>query len=109
MVFYLSNCFLNEHMIRCFGNSVETVLHLIIFNYFTDLKPSYSLDSKTLTISLVLSVAFMMRNTSLIGWAPMFAIKMLQQKSITQYLKATFLVAVPTMSVLVAIDSHYYG
>ena len=33
-ILYFTNCFFNEYLIRCFGNSFESVLHIVVFYYF---------------------------------------------------------------------------
>lgn len=34
LYFYLTNGFFNAYLIRTFSNSLETILHLVAFNYF---------------------------------------------------------------------------
>lgn len=82
---YLSNLFLNEHMIRCFANSVETVLHLVVFYYFINIKGD-RLNKDLGLVAFLLTIALGIRNTSIIGWIPLLLLKMIKEKAINAFL-----------------------
>ena len=59
----------------CFTNSVEQILSVIAFNYFMEQKNMFNWNTVKLTATITLS--FIMRNTSPIGWVPLLAIKVI--------------------------------
>jgi len=62
----MTNKFYNMHIIRCFGNSVETILQLIIFNYYYDITSKF--DKNIIMVAFLTTLSFMIRCTSPIGW-----------------------------------------
>ena len=103
---YISNFFFNKHIIRCFGNSVETILNIVVFNYYLDITKSY--DKNIKIVALCLSIALGIRTTSIIGWLPLLFIKIMQIRTIIPFLKAGIFVALPTITGIIVIDSIYY-
>jgi Alg9-like mannosyltransferase family len=49
------------------------------------------------------------RNTSIIGWIPLLLFKMVEQRAFKTFIRAGILIAVPTMIMIIVIDSLYYG
>jgi hypothetical protein len=49
------------------------------------------------------------RNTSIIGWIPLLFIQIIKTKSFTNYIKAGILIALPSLIIIIGIDSIYYG
>jgi hypothetical protein len=68
--FYITNGFFNAYLIRAFSNSVETILHIIIFHYFLKITHKYDINIKL--SAFLISIALVIRNTSIIGWIPLF-------------------------------------
>lgn len=71
-----------------------------------DQKKSFTWSTVFLTATITLS--FMMRNTSPIGWIPLLAIKVLFEGSLIPFLIAGVFVAVPLMFFTVVIDTWFY-
>jgi hypothetical protein len=74
--FYISNKFFTSHLIRCFGNSVETILYIIMFNYYYEIKHRFDRNVFIFTFTMVLS--FMIRCTSPIGFIPLVLYKIMR-------------------------------
>ncbi len=75
MFFYFTNHFFNAHLIRCFSNSVETILHLIVFYYYYEIENEFNFNLQS--VAFYLSIALGIRNTSIIPWVPLLIYKML--------------------------------
>ena len=60
-------------------------------------------------LTATITVAFMGRNTSIMGWIPLLAIKVLMEGSLLPFLISAVTVAIPIMGLSVVIDSSYYG
>lgn len=59
-------------------------------------------------LTATITLSFMMRNTSPIGWIPLLAIKVLFEGALLPFLIAGVLVAIPIMGLTVYIDTLYY-
>jgi GPI mannosyltransferase 3 len=99
--------FYNELIIRCFSNSVETIFQIISFYYFLQVKCTFDRNVCLLTASLTL--AFMIRNTSPIGWPPLLLMKVIKDGALVPFLIAGFTVFVPVVGLSILVDSHFYG
>jgi GPI mannosyltransferase 3 len=97
----------NELIIRTFSNSVETIFQVIAFYYF--LKVSNKFDKNLVILTFLLTMSFMIRSTSPIGWPPLIIIKILKDRSLLPFIYAFVLVFIPVVFLTVAIDSYYYG
>ena len=106
-IFYFSNQFFNSFMIRCFSNSVETMLHLLVFNYYLEISSKF--DKNLIAVAFWLSIAMGIRNTSIMAWVPLLIIKMFTKRAIISFILSAILVALPTLALVVALDSLYYG
>lgn len=60
-------------------------------------------------MTALISLSFMMRNTSPVGWIPLLILKIVQDKSFMAFLISGFVVALPIMGFCVALDSIYFG
>jgi phosphatidylinositol glycan class B len=58
---------------------------------------------------LSLTISFMIRNTSPIGWPPILLYKIVRDGSFVPFLIAGFSVFLPVVFICVCIDSNYYG
>jgi len=107
LIFYFSNRFFNEMMIRCFTNSLETIFHIIAFYYYLEVKNTFNKNCAIMTGLITLS--FMMRNTSPVGWIPLLIIKVIHNGSLIPFIISGIVIAVPLMAVTIALDTIYYG
>jgi hypothetical protein len=103
---YLTNKFYNTYITKCFGNSVESILNLVILNYYIDIKNKFDKNVVILTFLLVLS--FMIRCTAPLGWIPLVIYKLINENSFKPFLISGFVVAIPSLLILILIDSIYY-
>ena len=72
-----------EYIVKCFTNAVEQILSVIAFYFFLDQKNSFT--KKTIILTATISLSFMMRNTSPIGWIPLLALKVLFDGSLDNF------------------------
>ena len=107
LLVYLSNSFFNQHMIRCFSNSLECILHVALFNHFLDI--SKKLDRHICLFCFYIVFAFGVRNTAPISWVPLVFYRIFSESLFCVFLQAGILVALPAFAFVVAIDSWYYG
>ena len=59
-------------------------------------------------MTFLVVISFMIRCTSIIGFAPIVLIKIFEDKSLYTYVQAGLFIAIPTFILLIAIDSYYY-
>ncbi len=97
----------NELIIRTFSNSVETIFQIIAFYYF--LKVTKKFDKNIVKLTFLLTISFMIRNTSPIGWPPLILIKMMKDRSWIPFILAFFLVFLPVVFLSITVDSYFYG
>ena len=100
------NHFQIEYITRCFGNSLEQILSVIAFYYYLKQKDRFTMDTVILTATI--TVAFIGRNTSIVGWIPLLAIKVLREGSLPPFLLSALTVAIPCMAFMVYVDTLYY-
>lgn len=99
--------FYNELMIRTFSNSVETVFQIISFYYFLQVKDMF--DKNVCLLTGALTISFMIRNTSPIGWPPLLLLKIIKDGSLIPFIIAGFTVFIPVVGLSILVDSWYYG
>ena len=97
----------NEHIIRTFSNSIESIFQTIAFYYF--LKVTNKFDKNIIILTAALTVGFMMRSTSPIGWPPVLAVKILRDKSLIPFIIAGITIFIPVVGLSILVDSFYYG
>lgn len=66
-------------------------------------------DKNVVILTAGLTVSFMIRNTSPIGWPPLLLYKIIYDGSFTPFVLAGFLVFLPVIGLFVLMDSYYYG
>ena len=59
-------------------------------------------------LTTTITLSFMMRNTSPIGWIPLLAIKVLYEGALVPFLIAGIFVAVPVIAATVLVDTLYF-
>ena len=123
MVYSIFNRRVNEIFQRTMTNGVESVLCSVAFYYFTRLtykKDKSSgkndhliFDTNLGLMTLAISVAFMIRSSSLVGWIPLALAKIFSTKNTAQNLvaliQAGIFITVPTIIFSIAMDSMFYG
>ncbi len=97
----------NELIIRTFSNSIETIFQTIAFYYF--LQVSNKFDRNLAILTLMLTVSFMIRNTSPIGWPPLILIKIIKDRSLIPFLIALITVFIPAAFLCIVVDSYFYN
>ena len=63
----------------------------------------------TVLLTALITIAFIGRNTSIVGWIPLLAIKVLREGALPAFLLSAITVAIPCMATMVYIDTVYYG
>jgi hypothetical protein len=66
-------------------------------------------DKNIIILTAALTVGFMMRNTSPIGWPPVLAVKILRDKSLIPFIIAGITIFIPVVGLCILVDSFYYG
>jgi len=97
----------NEQIIRTFSNSIETICQTIAFYYF--LKVSNKFDKNLIILTTTLTISFMMRNTSPVGWPLVLALKIYRDRSLLPFLMAGVFIFIPVVCLCIAIDCYYFG
>ena len=72
-----------------------------------DLKDKFT--SKTAILTALISISFMIRNTSAVGWLPLLAYKVLFEGSFVPFLKAGIFIALPVLALLIWVDTVMYN
>lgn len=96
-----------EVIIRCMTNGIEAILTIIAFYFFLKVKSQF--DRNVAIMTALITLQFMMRNTSPIGWIPLLLIKIYKEKSFKAFLISGLLIAIPLLFILILIDTIYYG
>lgn len=109
---YLTNEFMNQHLIRCLTNSVETILHLVLFNAYFSLSNKF--DRHLVVFNVCFILAFAIRNTSPISWIPLILYKAFlnlntEISSLYIIVKGGIFVALPILILVIGADCIYYG
>ena len=104
-VFYLASRLYNEIIIRTFSNSIESIFQIIAFYYYLDV--GSKLNRSVLIMTAFLTVSFVIRNTSPIGWVPLLLLKL--RHSFLPFLLSGVLVFFPVIGLCTLLDSAYYG
>jgi hypothetical protein len=60
-------------------------------------------------MTALITISFMMRNTSPVGWIPLLILKIVQNNSFCAFLISGFVVALPIIAACIALDSFYFG
>lgn len=90
-------------MIRTLTNAVEQMFTVVAFSYYIDQKDKFNLN--TVLLTALISISFMIRNTSPVGWVPLLGYKVLFEGSLLPFIKSGIFVALPILFVLVYIDT----
>ena len=104
-ILMLTNMFMVEYEIRCFTNTLEKILNVIAFWFFLQQDSTFSRN--TVALTAFITVSFIMRNTSPVGWIPLLLHKSWNQ-SIVPFVISGVFVALPLLVACVYLDSIYY-
>jgi len=107
LVFYLTNRYYNEMFIRCFTNTIETIFIIVAFYYYLNVKNRF--DKNTVILTALVSLATLMRNTSIVGWIPLLIHKVIFDGSLIPFILGIIFVLIPTIGVGIFFDSLYFG
>lgn len=107
LIFYLTNRTCNELMIRCFTNTIETIFHIIAFYYFLNVR--YIFDKNAAIMTALISLSFMMRNTSPVGWIPLLIYKVIYDGSLKALILSGIFIAIPIIGLCIGLDTLYFG
>lgn len=106
-IIYLSNRVQNEIIIRCFTNGFEQIMSVIAFSYYLQLKNKF--NASAVIFTALITISFMIRNTSPIGWIPLLFLKVIKEGSFFPLLISLITVAFPLMALCIYCDSIYYS
>ena len=65
-------------------------------------------DKNLAILTLLLTVSFMIRNTSPIGWPPLILIKIIKDRSLIPFIIALVAVFLPVAILSILVDSYFY-
>ena len=105
-VLILTNLFMFEFEIRCFTNTLEKILTVIAYYFY--LKQGNKFTLNTAAFTALLTLGFVMRNTSPVGWIPLLFIKVFKDGAFLPFLLAAIVIALPLIIGCVYLDSIYY-
>jgi len=60
-------------------------------------------------MTALITISFMMRNTSPVGWVPLLAYKVLREGSLVPFIISGLIIALPTIFACVWMDTKFYG
>ena len=106
LILFFFNRFQTMHMIRTLTNSIEQVFTVVAFYFYIDQKNKFNLN--TVILTALISIAFMMRNTSPVGWIPLLAIKVLKEGALLPFILSGVFVALPILMFCVWVDTTMY-
>jgi phosphatidylinositol glycan class B len=80
---------------------------VVAFYFYLDQKDKFTVN--TVILTALISFAFMMRNTSPVGWIPLLAIKVLREGSLVPFIISGLFVALPILFFCVYVDTKMYN
>lgn len=95
-----------EYEIRCFTNTLEKICTVIAFQFY--LKQRDRLTTDTIVFTILLTISFMMRNTSPVGWVPLLFLKVKNDGAFLPFLLSGIFFALPIIALCIYLDSVYY-
>jgi hypothetical protein len=102
----------NRRMNEIFGktltNTPESIFCLVGLYYYNRLKPKF--DRNMILMVIFITLAFIIRSSSLIGWIPLALLKLFQSFDyFTTILQSGLLIALPTIALSILFDCLAYG
>lgn len=99
----------NRYISRTSMNGIEGNLVIAALYYFTNLKP-VKFDSGLSKMTLLISICFLARSSSLAAWIPLAIFKILEDSNFfLPIVLAGLSVTIPAIGFSIALDSYYYG
>ena len=95
------------HLIRTLTNTIEQMFTCVAFYFYLDQKDKITLN--TVILTALITVSFMIRNTSPVGWLILLAYKVLREGSFIPFLICGLIVALPLIVLLIWVDTVFYG
>jgi len=106
VILYFFNRFETTHLIRTLTNTIEQMFTVVAFYFYYDQKDRFNLN--TVVLTTLITISFMIRNTSPVGWVPLLAYKVLKEGSFVPFLMAGVFVALPIIFMCIWIDTRFY-
>ena len=94
-------------MVRTLANSVEQTFTMVAFFYYLEQRDKF--NKNTIILTALITISFMMRNTSPVGWVPLLAIKVLREGSLKPFIISGLFVALPIIFGCIWVDTAMYG
>lgn len=107
MILFFFNRFETMHLIRTLTNTVEQMFTVVGFYFYLGQKDKFC--TNTVILTALITVSFMIRNTSPVGWVPLLAYKVLKEGSLVPFIISGIFVAIPLIGFLIFVDSQFYG
>ena len=80
---------------------------MVAFYFYLDQKNKFNIN--TIILTALITISFMMRNTSPVGWIPLLAIKVFKEGSFVPFVKSAVFIALPIILICIWIDTSMYG
>ena len=110
LLIYYTSWYSSLLMARTFSNTIEAAFNAVIMYKWLKIKGDGKLiDVDAIILTVLITMSFIMRNTSIVPWLIPMAYKVFIHKTFMKFLFWGFSIAVPIMMISVAWDSYYYG
>ena len=110
LLIYYTSWYSSILMVKTFSNTIEAVFNAIILYKWLKIKGDGKLiDVDAIILTVLITISFIMRNTSIVPWLIPMAYKVFVHKTLMKFLFWGFAVAIPIIVISVAWDSYYYG
>ena len=108
LIYVLFNTTINETFNKTLTNGAETAFSMAGLYYFGKIESKLNLNMVKMTFFITL--AFIIRSSSIVGWIPLAIFKMFSSiEYFATIWKAAILVALPTFLISFGLDVLYYG
>jgi len=94
------------HITRTLTNGIEQMFTIVAFYFYLNQKNKFTFS--TVVLTALITFAFMMRNTSPVGWLPLLAIKVIKEGSLLPFLVSGIFVALPILFGCIWMDTKVY-
>ena len=101
-ILILTNFFMVEYEIRCFTNTLEKICTVIAFKFYLKQKDKLTID--TVVFTILLTIGFIMRNTSPVGWIPLLYLKVCKEGAFFPFLISGIFFAIPVIGICIYLD-----
>lgn len=109
LMYSLTSEHVNDYVLRTSANSVEGNLMFVAFYYFLNIKPKV-FDKNLGMLTLAITLSFIVRSSSIVGFAPLAMIVMYQNFDFfVPILVAGLVIAIPVFALNLVSDAYFYG